>query len=355
MMQRGMILIPTFRRPGGLAKALACLDKLQTTADITILVAENDPLGREGSEVVGLHAQRSRFKIQSIEVAQRGVSHVRNFLIATALVTPGVEFVAFMDDDEWPEPQWLQALLDMQHRTDAEIVGGTVLPAFVSEPPVWAKQLKLFRQEQPDGPADMVWGTCNVLLTRALLQRVVVPWFDPRFGLTGGEDMEFFTRAKAAGAKFAWAAAALMHEDVPASRTRLGWVFRRSFRIGGTNALVQLRWKYGRFGHPIILAKSLGRLAAAFFMALRDPCHAGHRAEAFSLAARSLGEMAALVGIRLREYGAPLSSNTYPSGRGTQTTSATAFAAKRETHAGTQPRDRVAPRYDTMPYESRKP
>jgi succinoglycan biosynthesis protein ExoM len=301
-MQRGMILIPTFRRPQGLAKALACLDRLQTDADVTIVVAENDPSGGEGREVVRLHAPRSRFAIQSIDVAQRGVSQVRNALIAAALATPGVDFVALLDDDEWPDPQWLQQLLDMQHRTGADIVGGTMLPAFAAEPPEWARQLELFRQEQPDGPVDMVWGTCNVLLTRPILERMAAPWFDPQLGLTGGEDMEFFTRAKVEGASFAWAAAALMHEDVPESRVRLGWVFRRAFRIGSTNALVQRRWRYGRFGRPLILAKAIGHLAAASFLFLRHALDAGGRMEALSLAARSLGEMAGRLGIRYREY-----------------------------------------------------
>lgn len=349
MMQLGMVLIPTYRRPEGLAKALACLDKLETTADITILVAENDPAGGEGREVVRLQAPHSRFPIQCIEVAQQGVSHVRNALIAAALARPGVEFVAFLDDDEWPEPQWLQALLEMQNRTGAEVVGGTVLPAFAIEPPDWAKQLKLFRQVQADGPADMVWGTCNVLLTRVLLERMASPWFDPQLGLTGGEDMEFFTRAKAGGATFAWAAAAHMHEDVPQSRTRLHWVFRRSFRIGSTNALVQLRWRYGKFGHPMILAKSLGRLAMAALMALRHAMHPVSRVEALSLAARSLGEIAGLAGIRYREYGFAAPQPAKPMNYGAPPQGALTFNAEREALATAIPQDRIVSKHELRP------
>jgi succinoglycan biosynthesis protein ExoM len=308
-MRRGMILIPTFRRPQGLAKALSRLDALQIDADVSILVAENDPDGGQGTDIVRVLAPGHRFEIGCIDVAKRGVSAVRDALFAAALAVPEVEFVALLDDDEWPEPQWLQELLAMQQRTGADIVGGTLLPAFATSAPAWAACFELYRQEQPDGPSDMVWGTCNALLTRAILERTGPVWFDPALGLTGGEDMEFFARAKAIGARFAWAAAAVLHEDVPESRVRPDWIFRRSFRIGSTNALVQLRWRYGHLGRPVVLAKALGRLGLAAAAGLRGLASSGRRMEALSLAARSLGEIAGLLGLRYREYGsAPATS-----------------------------------------------
>lgn len=302
-MRRGMILIPTFRRPKGLAKALERLDTLDTDVEISILVAENDPAGGQGREVVRLAAPHHRFPIGVLEVADRGVSHVRNALFAAALATPDVEFVALLDDDEWPEPQWLKELLAMQRQTGAEIVGGTMLPAFEGEPPAWAREFELYRQVQPDGPSKMVWGTCNVMLTRSVLERTGPVWFDPALGLTGGEDMEFFARAATRDARFAWAAAAVMYEDVPERRVRPDWVFRRSFRIGSTNALVQRRWRYGLLGRPLILAKAFGHLALAAGTLLRGPVRRATQMEALSLSARALGEMSGLLGLRYREYG----------------------------------------------------
>jgi succinoglycan biosynthesis protein ExoM len=114
--------------------------------------------------------------------------------------------------------------------------------------------------------------------------------------------MEFFARAKIAGADFAWAGASIVHEDVPPGRVRIGWVFRRSFRIGCTNAWVQRRWRYKRYARPLIFAKSMGRLAWAAVLVLRYPFNAGMRVEALSLVARSLGEMAWLLGLSYREY-----------------------------------------------------
>jgi succinoglycan biosynthesis protein ExoM len=303
-MRRGVIVIPTYRRPRGLDKALSYIEKLETTANVTVLVADNDPEAQEGTEIVRrLAAAGYRFPIRSIVVAERGVSQVRNASIASALETPGTEFVALLDDDEWPEPQWLEAMLDMQHKTGADAVGGTMLPAFAVAPPPWTERLTLYRQEQADGLTEMLWGTCNVLLTRRYLEKLSQPWFDAEFGLTGGEDVEFFTRAKARGASFAWASAARVFEHVPQSRMTMRWVARRSFRIGNTNALTQLRWRYRRLGRLVIFVKSIGRLFAAAMLILPNSKSNGRIIEAMCLSSRSLGEVAALFGIRYREYG----------------------------------------------------
>jgi succinoglycan biosynthesis protein ExoM len=303
-MQRGAIVIPTYRRPLGLEKALAYIEKLQTTATVTVLIADNDPNEQEGSEIVRrVAAAGYRFPIRSMVVAGRGVSQVRNVLIAAALEVRENEFVALLDDDEWPEPQWLDALLEMQRRTGADAVSGTMLPAFAGPPRPWMERLTLFRQEQPDGPSQMLWGTCNVLLTRELMMKLSPPWFDAEFGLTGGEDVEFFTRARAQGASFAWASAARVFENVPQTRMTMRWITRRSFRIGNTNALIQLRWRYRRFGRLAIIVKSVVRLVAVVMLTLPNSKSKTRIVEAVCLAVRSLGEIVAVFGIRYREYG----------------------------------------------------
>ena len=297
------ILIPTFRRPEGLAKALRHIAQLQTSADVTIHIADNEPTGQEGVAIARRLSEAGYpFRIVTQVVAAKGVSHVRNALISAALADQGVDFLAFLDDDEWPEPQWLEALLDMQRQTGAHAVGGSMSPAFAAAPR-WAETLSLYRQENADGPIAMLWGTCNLLLTRQCVEMIPAPWFDVQFGLTGGEDVEFFERAKSLGATFAWASRAQVFEDVPASRTTLGWVLRRSFRIGDTNARTQMRWRFGRLGPVAVFVKAVGRLPFAMFTAIRHCNDTVQLVEASLQAARSMGEIAALFGLRYREYG----------------------------------------------------
>lgn len=302
-MRRGVIAIPTRGRPRGLEKALNSIERLQTTAQLTVLVADNDACAQEGISVVSrISSAGYRFPIRSMIVTPRGVAHVRNELIASALEDPKTEFIALLDDDEWPETQWLETLLSMQRRTGADAVGGTMLPDFSITPPSWAEDLKLYRQQATDGPIDMLWGTCNVLLTRKCVETLPPPWFDEQFGLSGGEDVEFFSRLNAKGAAFAWASEARVFEEVPRDRLTIGWIARRSFRIGNTNARSQLRWRYRRLGYPAIITKSIGRLcAAAALIFLRANQRSGP-VEAMCLSCRSLGELAALFGIRYLEY-----------------------------------------------------
>lgn len=305
----GVIVIPTFRRPEGLAKTLCHVARLVTTADLTVLVADNDLEQQAGVSVVRrLQRDGYRFPLRCITVAQTGVVRVRNVLLAEALSVPNATFVACLDDDEWPAPDWLSALLDMQQQTGADAIGGTVLPVFTAPPPAWIGRMELYWQEARDGSVDMLWATSNVLLSRAMIAELGPEFFDPRFGRSGGEDTEFFHRARAAGFRFAWASAAVVFETVPESRLSLNWMIKRSFRIGGTNALIQLGYRYKRLGRARVLAKACGRLLVTAVRSLLPLLGRSHprRSQAVArflfLSARSLGEVAALSGYRFVSY-----------------------------------------------------
>ena len=69
---------------------------------------------------------------------ERGIAQVRNALVAAALAEPATRFVAMLDDDEWPEQNWLTQLLRTQKETGADVVRGAVLRVFEAPPPVWA-------------------------------------------------------------------------------------------------------------------------------------------------------------------------------------------------------------------------
>jgi len=52
--------------------------------------------------------------------------------------------------------------------------------------------------------------------------------FDPRFDMTGGEDTDFYRRAKRRGATSGWAPKAIAYETIPAARLTVGYQFRRA-------------------------------------------------------------------------------------------------------------------------------
>jgi glycosyltransferase involved in cell wall biosynthesis len=233
-----VIAVPTFRRPGQLQHLIEAVAKLDRLDGAMLLVADNDVEG-EGAAVATTMAGSFPIPIEVIRVPEPGLCHARNAIVAHALTVPGMQRLAMIDDDEWPEPQWLASLLAVQERTGAGIVGGPVTPVFPEGAPDWAGQTLVFRSEQrPEGPAEMLYASNNLLVTRAALEALGTPWFDPAFNRSGGEDLDFLTRLKALGFGFGWAPEARVSEWVGAERARKAWVLRRMWRIGVTDTKV---------------------------------------------------------------------------------------------------------------------
>jgi succinoglycan biosynthesis protein ExoM len=151
---------------------------------------------------------------------------------------------------------------------------GPVAPVFPQGAPDWAGQTLVFRSEQrPEGPAEMLYASNNLLVTRAALEALGSPWFDPAFNSSGGEDLDFLTRLKALGFGFAWAPRARVSEWVGAERARKAWVLRRMWRIGVTDTKVarKQRGLAGRIGLGLRSLALLGLRTAAL------PAMAWHR------------------------------------------------------------------------------
>ncbi len=255
-MSATVIGIPTFRRPGQLRHLLDAVARLDGLDEALLLVADNDA-GGEGAAVAAAMAEGFPIPVEVIRVAEPGLCHVRNAIVAHALAVPGMQRLAMLDDDEWPEPQWLTALTAVQQRTGAAVVGGPVMPVFPEGEPEWAGQTLVFRPEQrPEGSAGMLYASNNLLVTRAALEALGAPWFDPAFNRSGGEDLDFLTRLKAIGFGFAWAPGARVSEWVGAERARKAWVLRRMWRIGVTDTRVACKQR-GPFGRIALAPRAL--------------------------------------------------------------------------------------------------
>lgn len=95
--------------------------------------------------------------------------------------------------------------------------------------------------------------------------------FDPRLGLTGGEDWKLWTEAKRLGARTGWAPDAVVYESVPASRLTFSYHYRRNRDHNITEYLAVYRQnaKIAKRGLPFKVAgrlcKFLGTLCALPF------------------------------------------------------------------------------------------
>lgn len=302
-MSKIVIAIPSFRRPKGLARLLDAIAALTTHANVTVLVADNDADSHEAMDLCVRYGAHYRWPLDSIVVAERGIASVRNALVARVLERHACDFVAMIDDDEVPEPTWLAELLRMQEKTDADAVGGMVRRVFETDPGDWAVHCDGVSDVlHPAGPIAMLEGTGNLLLRTSLLRTLPAPWFDAAFSFTGGEDKDFFVRAKVAGARFAWAADAVVNDFVPASRANLRWALHRAYSAGNSDMRVFLKHR------PALRAvlEEAARIVAAVLLnpvllviLAFDP---NRRVRPLRKLARAFGKIAAIGGRTYQEY-----------------------------------------------------
>ncbi|MEI9990802.1 MAG: glycosyltransferase family A protein [Rhizomicrobium sp.] len=298
------VAIPTFHRPRGLQRLLDALAKIETTASVTVLVADNDAEKHEGFDLCGrIRAQGYRWPIRSVIVAERGIAAARNALVAGALSDPRMQFLAMLDDDEWPEPYWLDALLKEQAKTGADVLQGSILFDFETPPGAWAAPFDgMSDVRNASGPVDMLQGAGNLLMTRAALEGLARPWFDPAFALGGGEDHDFFLRLKAGGARFAWSDEGLAHTFVPATRTSLRWGLARAYSVGNSDMRVFLKYAPGAVARGKEIARIAGALLLSPILFVILAFSANRRADALRRLFRAAGKFTALIGRQYNEY-----------------------------------------------------
>lgn len=288
MTDRVLICIPTFQRPRMLKRLLEAIALLETSADISVLVADNDARQRAGLELC-LGLEGYRWRLTAVVAPERGIAQARNTLIEYALMSDA-EFIVMIDDDEWPEKTWIDQLLKTARSTGADLVQGSVL--FATQSGV----------RRPTGPVALPQGTGNLLIRRAVLEEMTAPWFDPQFGLSGGEDQDFFVRLQRAGKRFAWSDEARAHGAVPDSRTGLAWLLRRSYSTGNSDMRVLLKYRLSPPRLAVELLKIAGSLLLSPLLAVILAPSPNRRAIPLKKLFRAAGKLSALFGVRYNEY-----------------------------------------------------
>ncbi len=251
----------TYLRPGGLARLLGELATVERPqgVDVEVVIVDNDPAA-SGRPVVDRARSGFPVPLRYVHEPRRGIVAARNAAVADALAH-GADAVAFLDDDEWPAPHWLNELVRVAEQTGAEVVTGSVEPVFDEEPPSWVRAGGFFeRPHHPDGALIHYARTSNALIGAGALAAHTPPFGDT--GSDGGEDTLFFHRAHVEGARIAWADGATVFESVPASRVDVRWLVLRQYRYGLTRSAVLRQLE----GSPV---RVLRRLALGLLTVLR--------------------------------------------------------------------------------------
>jgi hypothetical protein len=223
------IVILTYRRPQGLAGALAsCLAQIGVERAVEIIVVDNDPAG--GALAI-VEAVSGRFPVRYVRELRPGIAHARNAGVKAA----AGRYVMFLDDDEEAAPGWLIAFLETIDRSGADIAVGPVYPRFpASSGAVDRYRERVFTREAgvvTGAPLARWGGIGNSILKTERCFTGEQP-FEPRLGLTGGEDALFLGRLARAGRRIVWCAEAAVMETVPAERLAPRYLLRRAFHCG---------------------------------------------------------------------------------------------------------------------------
>ena len=227
------LCVPTFRRPEGLRKLLAHVERLTYAGALSVVIVDNDGEQRAGAAVVAQTAPSFRLPLTCIVEPRRGHTYAYNRAFEGACrATPAPDYVAVLDDDEYPDPNWLSEMIRVALAYDVDIVGGPVFPVF-DNPDHWLAQSGLYAPARnATGKVAMIYGAGNMLIKRSTLEHYLDEPFLHAFAFTGGSDYDFFWRCRNDGRSFAWADDAKVLETTPPSRTTVGYLLRRKFRNG---------------------------------------------------------------------------------------------------------------------------
>ena len=248
--------ICTFRRPQ-VTEVLSSLAEINRPEGVTIrlIVADNDdtPSAQEVAEGADLP-----FELTYVHAPGRNISIARNAILDAARA----DYLAFIDDDETADPNWLIELYNEAQRTNADVVFGPVVAQYPPEAPAWMVNGDYHSVTLMDTPDDAKTGaTCNVLIDRrsAPCQGQV---FDLSLGKSGGEDTVFFRGINAKGGKLRVAREARVYEKVAPGRMTLKWLLERKIRSGQSHAEAQLQTRDYALGARLSLILSAAAKAA---------------------------------------------------------------------------------------------
>jgi glycosyltransferase involved in cell wall biosynthesis len=260
------VCVCTFKRPESLRRLLSELSRQETGGLFTysVVVADNDYRQSADSIVAGFAGAGGASVLYCVEPRQN-IARARN----KALENASGDFIAFIDDDEFPSPRWLLTLFNTCNEYGVDGVLGPVKPFFEQTPPAWVLKSKLY--DRPSYRTGFVidWRkgrTGNVLLREEVFDSGVQA-FRPEF-LTG-EDQDFFRRMIDKGHVFVWCDEAVAYEVVPPVRWNRKFMLRRALLRGAV-------WPSHPSARTLDIAKSVMAVplyTAALPLALVVGCH----------------------------------------------------------------------------------
>lgn len=260
------VAICTFKRNELLARLLdaltVCAEQIQSHAAVGVVLVDDTPEGL-ARPVADAFASRFELGVQFKISGRQNISLARNLAIETAMKL--ADWTVMTDDDCEPPPEWLDALLEVQRKTNADAVTGRMIRRVPDGSPRWITEqpfLNLGVEEFPDGAELTSSATFNTMISSDWLKSHPDIRFDPHFGIVGGEDMVFFRAAYAAGLSIRFSERGFIYENEPADRATFAYQLYAYFWHGNSASLSSIRSGKSRLRLLVHGAASLARAIA---------------------------------------------------------------------------------------------
>lgn len=297
------VVISSYNRAAQLALALQGLTRQTAPRQhFCVLVVDNN--SQDDSEQV-VQRFADNLAIAFVNEPQQGVGYVRN----TGFRLAQGAYVAFLDDDAIPHPDYLERILDDIERDQADCFCGPILPYYDHPKPSWFKDSYEARQLYEDKrimPAGTYWLGSNMVWKRSVLE--ALGGFSEGLGmkgntLAGGEDTDLFHRywqLKPEG-KMIYDPDAIVYHRVPAYKMKVSYMLKRNVAAGIANVrmhekpgILRRLWLVLRLVVEMILI-----LAVSPFLFLKHGNIKHWLVEELNRVAVRLGRLAELLGITI--------------------------------------------------------
>lgn len=255
------VILCTYNREQWIGQAIQSLLDLRTDDGISYEIIVVDNASTDATpEVIAEFTSNAARPVRYVRETRQGPSAARNRGIAEATG----EWLAFLDDDERADPDWLLELLAMTAKQGVRVSGGAVrlISSDVDAQPV---SPLLERVLAPGGRRKTecrftprhALNSGNQMLHRSVFDEIGVyeeSWTE------GGEDTELFTRLYTAGIEAWYTPKAVVLHLVPRYRMSAGYIQWLSLRQGWGMARKDIE-QHGALRSAMLAALRCGRSA----------------------------------------------------------------------------------------------
>jgi glycosyltransferase involved in cell wall biosynthesis len=247
------VIVCTYNRERTLETALHSILGQETDADFEIVVVNDGATDGTAGLIHQLAAVAGR-PMRCVETAGIGIPSARNRGVEEARG----EWIAFFDDDQIAERDWLREMLRAARETDAEIVGGVRRLQFAGVAPSTLGPLtREVLGEKDYGPCRdrtnrfTLACTGNILMKKSLFDRI--GGFDASLRL-GMSDIDLGRRALDAGISSWYTPSAVVWHLIPPYRLEESYLKWTCLRVGTNLARINCKsWGPGRMLVPCLL------------------------------------------------------------------------------------------------------